>query len=135
MEDAARAIELVLNAPKQHVASEIFNVGSDEQNYTINDVAKVIQSQVPDARVSITESIIDHRNYRVSFAKIRSLGFIPKWTVEAGIQQVLRAIEEGHISDYDSPQYSNAKFLNGEGAERLLRHSWAYELINDLGHR
>lgn len=135
VEDAAKAIKLALSAPKQRVAGEIFNVGSDEQNFTINGIARVIQEQIPDARVSIADDIIDNRNYRVSFEKIRSLGFEPGWTIEQGIQQVQKAIEDGNITDYQSAEYSNAKFLTEEGAKRLSRDSWAHELINDLGGR
>ncbi len=133
VEDAARAIVHTLDAPISQVAGEIFNVGSDNQNYTITQIAELVHQRVVDAKVDLDEGQADPRNYRVSFSKIvKKLGFHPKWTVEEGIQQVLEAIARGEIADYDDPQYSNAKYLTSEGTGKLVRDQWARELLEKM---
>lgn len=135
VEDAARSVMHVLAAPLEDVRGQIFNVGSDEQNYTIHQIGQMIHSYVPSAQVINKGDEIDPNNYRVGFAKIRKqLGFTPEWTVEGGIEQVIRAVESGQIHDYKEPQYSNIKFLTLEGITRLDRHEngWALRLLDEI---
>lgn len=121
VEDAARAILLALEAPAGLVHNQIFNVGSNEQNYTINQVGEIIQRLVPTARIIHNDENPDRRNYWVNFNKIRDvLGFQPQWTLEQGILQVIEALRSGKIKDYRDPLYSNVKFLTHEGLARLL---------------
>jgi nucleoside-diphosphate-sugar epimerase len=134
VEDAARSLSLVLDAPHDLVRNQIFNVGSNEQNYTIREIGEMIQQVVPAARLVHKGNDLDRRNYWVSFNKIRNtLGFTPKWTVEQGIEQVLQAIQGGKVGDYHDAMYSNVKFFTEEGIFRLSKHEngWAYQLINE----
>lgn len=133
VQDAARAIAATLTAPAAAVAGEIFNVGSDSQNYTITEVAKIVHECVHDARISIDEGQEDRRNYRVSFAKItKRLGFEPQWTVQEGVRQVLEAIAKGEVVNYEDPRYSNAKYLTHEGTAKLAKDQWAHEMLEKL---
>jgi hypothetical protein len=61
------------------------------------------------------------------------LDFVPRWTVEQGVRQVLEAIQSGRVRDYREAKYSNVKFLGEEGIFRLIRRdsNWAHELIDD----
>ncbi len=136
VEDAARSILLTLEAPLVKVDCQTFNVGSDEQNYTILQVAEIIRDRVLNAHLSVSESNTDNRNYRVAFDKIaRDLGFRPTWTLEDGIQQVLEAIASGEVTNYQDAQYSNAKFLTEEGTGMLAHEQWARDLISDATNR
>jgi nucleoside-diphosphate-sugar epimerase len=135
--DAARAIQLVLETPVHLVRSQIFNVGSNEQNYTIRQIGDMINHLVPTAVVVNNDEVVDPRNYWVNFNKInRGLGFRPEWTVEAGIDQVIQALRSGKIFDYRDARYSNVKFLTEEGIYRLARsgNGWAYELLNETAN-
>ncbi len=132
--DAARSIMHVLSASPDHVRGQIFNVGSDEQNYTISQVGNKINSYVPSAQIVNKGDEKDPNDYRVGFEKIRKgLKFIPEWTIDKGIEQVIEAIQSGQVKDYKQPQYSNIKFLTMEGITRLDRHEsdWASRLINE----
>ena len=134
VDDAALAILKALQSPLATVRNKVFNVGSDEQNYTIQQVAEIIQRLVPTAQVLNMGSDTDRRNYRVDFSKIRNiLDFAPQWSVVQGVQQVIARIQSGQIVDYRDAKYSNEKFLSEERASRLIpRHNgWAYELINE----
>ncbi|MDW8105448.1 MAG: SDR family oxidoreductase, partial [Armatimonadota bacterium] len=134
VDDAASAIVKVLEAPLLLVRNQIFNVGSDAQNYTLQQVGELIHQLVPTAELISMGADGDRRNYRVSFAKIRRvLGFRPSWTLEQGVLQVIEALRSGVIGDYRDARYSNVKFLSEEGVSRLFRYEngWAYALINE----
>ena len=101
VKDVARAIELIVVAEPEKVNGEVFNLGSDEQNYRIIDLAKIICQALrkdPNEHIELRPQDIDARSYRVSFAKIRTrLGFIPRYTIANGVKEVWRALEEGKV--------------------------------------
>jgi len=132
VEDAALAILKILEAPLSLIRNQIFNTGSNEQNYTIQQVGEIIHSLVPTAKLINMGSDNDQRNYRVDFSKLRNtIGFMPQWTVEQGVQQIIEAIKSGKIKDYRDPKYSNVKFLREENALHFLSREddWVYKLI------
>lgn len=133
VDDAVLGVLRALETPLAHVRNQVFNVGSNAQNYTIVQIGEMIRHLVPNARLIQRGSDADRRNYRVSFNKIhRVLHFVPQWQVEQGIQQVLDAFHSGAIADYHAVEYSNVEFLRTKGTARLSRQrsGWAYELIN-----
>ena len=133
VEDAALAITRVLEAPLPVVSNQVFNVGSNEQNYTIQQVAEIIHRLVPTAELINMGSETDLRNYRVNFDKLRNyLEFAHRWTVEEGVQQVIDMILSGKIQDYRDPKYSNVGYLRKEGLTRFNAYSngWIYDLLN-----
>ena len=133
VQDAAHAIRLAVDAPSDVVANQVFNVGSNEQNYTILQIGELIHQQVIGAKLTVDDSGEDDRNYRVDFSKIADeLGFQPKWTVQQGVEQVLDAIATGKVADYRDPKYSNFAFLNEQGTSALTRDHWAMEMIRKL---
>ncbi len=135
VDDAAAAVVRVLEAPLPLVRNQIFNVGSDDQNYTLQHVGALIQRLVPEAELIVMGTDGDRRNYRVNFGKIqRVLGFTPQWTLEAGVKQVIDALRSGTIGDYKDARYSNVKFLSEEGVSRLIRteNGWASEMIQEI---
>jgi nucleoside-diphosphate-sugar epimerase len=122
VEDAALAAFKALEAPLGLVDRQIFNVGSDGQNYTLQQVGELIQRVVPGSRVVELGSNSDRRNYRVSFHKIRKLlSFEPEWSLERGVTQVKDAFGSGKVHDYRLALYNNFKFLSGGGTLRLAR--------------
>lgn len=134
VDDAALAVFKALEAPLPAVHNKVFNVGSNDQNYTISQVGKAIQQLVPNAEVIDIEFDGDRRNYRVNFTKVQqALGFAPQWTLEQGINQVVEAIKSGKVIDYSNAKYSNVKFLSEEGMPRNInrQNGWAYEMMNE----
>jgi len=106
--DVAQAVVRCLEAPLACVKAEVFNVGSDEQNYTINDIGEMIHRLIPEARLVNLGNGTDNRDYHVSFARIRNeLNFKPRYTVEDGIRQIEAALRTGQIQDYRDKRYSN----------------------------
>lgn len=112
VQDAAKAVASVVNAPAPLVAGQVFNVGSEDQNATLGDVGRLVNKAVPSATYLDSGMDGDRRNYRVSFYRIRDvLGFKPDWTLEQGIRQVLDALRSSKVSDYRDPRYSNVASL------------------------
>ncbi len=108
-------------------------MGSNDQNYTIDQIGELILQFVPEAHIVKLGEDVDKRNYWVNFNKLsNALGYRPDWSIERGIKQVLDALKSGTLDDYRSAQYSNVKFLTEEGIYRLAKteNGMAYELLN-----
>jgi nucleoside-diphosphate-sugar epimerase len=121
VEDGAEAIVACLEAPESQVAYQVFNVGSDEQNYTMAQVAEIISATVPGARVQIESPSAAEANYRVSFERIRTvLGYQPRRTIAGAVAEIKDSILSGRIHDYTESRYSNVKALvDGETSQGL----------------
>ena len=97
--DVASLIAQTLTMPLEAVSGEIFNLGSNSQNYTIAGVAEIVRERVPEVTIDVTEGF-DRRNYRVAFDKTASVfGFQPKRTVADGVAEIVRAVENRHVVD------------------------------------
>jgi nucleoside-diphosphate-sugar epimerase len=98
--DAARAIRVVLDAPAERVAGEVFNVGASGENYRKLDLVEIIRSQIDRGTVSFVHRDEDPRNYKVSFDKIaRVLAFEPAMTVADGVAEIVAALDGGRFRD------------------------------------
>src|SRR5262249_1969763 len=89
VEDVCRAFQAVLEAPRELVHGEAFNVGGTSENYRVREVAAIVAEVVPDARVELSpDASPDARDYRVTCAKLAErLGVEPRWDVWAGAQE------------------------------------------------
>jgi len=114
--DAAQAIVLSLEAPLVSVKAGSFNVGSDEQNYTIAQIGELIHRVIPDTKVVNRGDDTDQRNYHVSFARIRrELGFKAQFTVEDGVKEIEAAVRKGEIKNYQDFAHNNYQTLSDAG--------------------
>ena len=96
--DLARACITCIVCPIEDVSGEIFNVGSNNQNFTKLELAKTVQEFFPDIEIEIQEFKKDPRNYRVSFDKIQEkLDFKTKHTIRDGISDMINAINNGEM--------------------------------------
>jgi nucleoside-diphosphate-sugar epimerase len=119
--DGADAIIRCLKAPAKSVAHQVFNVGSDEQNHRLADIAEIIASIVPGTRVRFEEAAAEEANYRVSFSHIQStLRFRPRHSLADGIAEIKAAVESGLVDDYRNAKYSNFKAMTNGDAARAL---------------
>ena len=107
--DAARAILLILTSPVGNVMDQIFNVGNTQENYQKQQLVELIQQQIgSSAEISFVHREEDPRDYRVSFEKIyNTLGFQTTRTVEDGITEVIQAIKQRLIPNWEDPRYHN----------------------------
>lgn len=96
--DIAQAIRRSLDAPRELVHDEVFNVGHSEQNYRVREIAEIVAEAFPGCEVSFGDNGGDNRSYRVSFEKIANKlpGFSCEWDARRGAQQlssVFRSID------------------------------------------
>jgi len=100
--DVARAFILTMEAPKDKINGEAFNVGSNEQNYQVLQVANMIREVVPYTEIEIVPDDIDKRSYNVSFDKIHDvLGFRVEHSLHEGAVEVKQALQNGTIDPSD----------------------------------
>jgi nucleoside-diphosphate-sugar epimerase len=88
--DICQAIALALEAPRERVHNAVLNVGADEQNYRIGEVAAIVGRAFPGCAVSVGAAGGDTRSYRVAFARIREHlpAFRCEWTAERGAAEL-----------------------------------------------
>lgn len=110
VEDIARAFLLLLEAPRELVHAEAFNVGGSAENYRIRELAEIVGETVPGCALAFAEGAgPDPRNYRVSCAKLESRfpAFRLKWNARTGAAQ-LAAAYRAHGFDresFEGPRY------------------------------
>jgi nucleoside-diphosphate-sugar epimerase len=119
--DGAEAILASLRAPCAAVGGRVFNVGADDENHTLAQIAEIISHVVPGVRVHMAPATAQEADYRVSFACIRSaIGFAPRRTVADGVAEIAASISCGAVPDYTDARYSNYKALISGAAMAAL---------------
>ncbi|MBE7559206.1 NAD(P)-dependent oxidoreductase [bacterium] len=106
--DVARAFVACLEAPREKVAGQVFNVGSNRENYRMEAFREIIPQCIPGAEVQIHANVVDRRSYRVNFDKIRgALGYDTVRSARDGLVEVHRLVASGLIADPQSAKYRN----------------------------
>lgn len=95
-EDIARAFLAVLEAPRDRIHDEAFNVGATEENYQVSELAEIVRDTVPGSVVRYGEDAgPDPRSYRVSCDKLPSVipSFVPRWNARDGARELYEAYQ------------------------------------------
>jgi nucleoside-diphosphate-sugar epimerase len=116
IEDISRATLAVLEAPRETVHGEAFNVGRNEENYQVRELAEIVRETVGDCEIEYAGSgDPDPRSYRVDFTKFGQA--FPeaglRWTARDGAREVLDAYREVSLTleDFESDRYIRLKHL------------------------
>jgi len=123
VEDMGRAFLAALQAPRDLVHNQAFNVGRSEENYRIGELAAIVAETVPGSRVEYAaDAKPDKRCYRVNSAKLaRTLpDFKPQWDARRGALALYTAYQKVglRLEDVEGPRYqriSRIKALINEG--------------------
>ncbi|MGI9603349.1 MAG: NAD-dependent epimerase/dehydratase family protein [Acidimicrobiales bacterium] len=93
--DIAKSIQCALEAPRDAVHNEVFNVGDSDHNYQVREIAEIVADVFPGCELTFGDQGSDNRSYRVSFEKINTQlpGFACEWDARRGAEQ-LRAVFE-----------------------------------------
>ncbi len=114
VQDTARAQVFMLQADSKKINGQIFNVGSESNNYQLGPLAEIIKDCLP-RKVEIQwYGDPDHRSYRVSFKKIEALGFSAKYQAQDGVREIVDALESGTLE-------KNPKTLTLNWYQELMR--------------
>lgn len=118
--DIAHAIACALEAPRQKVHKQIFNVGSNSENYQVREIAQIVADTFPGCKLSFGSSDGDNRSYRVNFDKIHSQlpGFKCQRDARVGARELLEVFQRTDMSrdTFDFRAYTRLKQL-----QHLLR--------------
>ena len=89
IKDAVKAYQNVIDVPKNIVSGQIFNVGSNEQNFKMGDIAEnIIKATGQKCELELGDTN-DHRSYITSFKKIKdAVGFIPSFSIGDGANEI-----------------------------------------------
>jgi nucleoside-diphosphate-sugar epimerase len=123
VQDISRAFLAVLEAPREAIHNQAFNVGGTEENYQIRDIAAIVQDVVPGCRVRYADGGgPDPRCYRVNCDKLtRHLaGFRTEWTVRRGVEELYQNFERHGLTRQMFGGYVRLKRIQELLADRRL---------------
>ena len=128
IEDISRAFLAVLDAPRELVHNEAFNVGRTEENYQIREIARLVVDVVPNSRLEFApDAGPDKRTYRVNCDKIRQVlpGFQPQWDARRGAEELYLAYKETGIDleEFEGPRYKRVAHIQKLMDEQRLDES------------
>jgi nucleoside-diphosphate-sugar epimerase len=129
IEDMSRAFLAALNAPRELVHNEAFNVGRTEENYQVRDIARTVTEAVPGSKIEFaSDASPDKRNYRVNCDKIASVltEYDPQWTIRRGALELYNAYQEVglKVDEFEGTRYRRIQHIkhlieSGKLDERL----------------
>jgi nucleoside-diphosphate-sugar epimerase len=110
VEDISRAYLAALEAPRDTIHNQAFNVGATTENYQIRELAEIVNDIVPGCSIEYApDAGPDKRCYRVNCERIATElpKFKPQWTARRGVQQLYEAYCEAKIEldEFEGPRY------------------------------
>lgn len=124
VEDISRAFVAALEAPRERIHNEAFNIGQTAENYRIRQVARLVSDEVPESTVELAPTAsADKRNYFVNCEKAQRVleHFRPRWSVPRGIAELHAAYRQVglRLEEFEGDRYQrigHVRKLLAEGA-------------------
>jgi nucleoside-diphosphate-sugar epimerase len=125
IEDISRAFLAMLEAPRELVHDQAFNVGRTQDNVQIRDIAEMVRAAVPGSALTFADGAgPDLRNYRVDFAKLDGTfpGLGLRWTVRDGVEELIGAYAKYGLTheDFMSARYVRLRRIRDLLAENAI---------------
>ncbi|AFZ44060.1 NAD-dependent epimerase/dehydratase [Halothece sp. PCC 7418] len=130
IEDISRAFLAVLEAPLDLVHNQAFNVGRNEDNYQIKELAAIVKETVPECTIEYAKDAgPDKRCYRVDCSKIANTlpGFQPQWDARKGAEELYAAYQKIGLTleEFEGARYKRIahlqKLIDDERIDATLR--------------
>jgi nucleoside-diphosphate-sugar epimerase len=118
--DIVAAIQAALEAPREAVHNEIFNVGQSSENYRVRELAEIVAEIVPGCRIEYAQDGgPDKRSYRVNCDKIQRVltNFQPQWNARKGARELYEAYRAAKMTLED---LENGRYIRIRRIQRLL---------------
>ncbi len=114
--DIARAFVAFGEAPREAIYNKAINVGGNDENYQVRDVANEVQRLLPEAKIAFTgESGPDPRDYAVDFSLLNSTlpDFELEYTLRSGTEELFEKYREHDFSaaDFEGGQFVRLRTL------------------------
>jgi nucleoside-diphosphate-sugar epimerase len=108
--DLCSAAAALLEAPEHLVCGQSFNVGRDDENYEIRDVARRVAEALAGCRVTFGEGAgSDNRTYNVSFAKLKAA--LPDLTLAGSISDAVHEMADRFsVARFDQAAFESRRF-------------------------
>jgi nucleoside-diphosphate-sugar epimerase len=128
IEDISRAFLAVLEAPREKVHDEAFNVGRAQDNVQVRDIAEMVRAAIAGSEVTLAaEAGPDLRDYRVDFAKLDDTfpDLKLQWDVRAGVAELVAAYREHGLTyeDFTSSRFTRLRRIKELMAAGVLDES------------
>jgi nucleoside-diphosphate-sugar epimerase len=120
IEDISRAFAAMLEAPRELVHDQAFNVGRGQDNVQVRDIAEMVRDAVPGSAVSLAAGAgPDLRNYRVDFSKLEATfpDLNLRWTVREGVDELAAAYAKYGLTHED---FTSSRFVRLRRIRELL---------------
>lgn len=117
--DISSAMILTLMSDINKISGEIFNVGDNDENYMIKEIAETVSEIIPNSTLEYASTATkDKRSYHVNFDKIKQiLGFTTKWDLKTGIQEICDVFDSINFSSTD---FQDKKFYRVQSLKSLI---------------
>ena len=112
IEDLCHATVLGLGAQASVVRGRVFNIGGDEENYTVREIAEAVQHVYPDCPIHFGNRGADRRDYRVTFGRAQAeLGFRPRRSLREAIGELAALYRRADLimEHFEEPPYFRVK--------------------------
>jgi len=109
IQDMADAYLVLLRAPKEKIAGEIFNAGFENQ--TVLELAEAVQRVIGDDVKLVATPTNDNRSYHISSKKIaEKIGFVAKHSIEEAVEDLKKAFDQDLLpNSFENENYFNIK--------------------------
>lgn len=130
--DMCQAVHLALTAQADNIRAQIFNVGSNSQNYRVIEIARIVANEFPGCELIVGPPSADNRSYRVNFDKVGRVlpTFRARWTAKSGAHQMHEMFRRIVMTaeDFRAAPYTRLKMLTKHRQSGLLDHKmfWTF---------
>ncbi len=132
--DMARAIDWAVARPAGNGGGYLcVNIGSDEWNYQVKDLAEAVQSKVEGTKLSINlDAQPDKRSYQVDFSLFRELApdHQPQVTLSNSIDRLVAGLKR---MGFDDPDFRNSPFMRLKMLEGHIQAGRLSQSLNWTG--
>lgn len=137
IEDISRAFIAVMNAPRELIHNQAFNVGRNDDNYQIKDLAEIVRDTVPNCVIEYAEDAgPDKRCYRVDCSRIAEVlpEFQPKWNARLGAQELYEAYQKIGLTldEFEGPKYQRIAHIKKLVSDGQLDNSLRWQTAEQL---
>lgn len=134
IEDISRAFLAALEAPRELIHNQAFNVGRSEENYRIRDLAEIVKETVPGCEIEFAaDAGPDKRCYRADFSRIAKVlpAFQPKWDARRGARELYEAYKKVdlRVEDFEGPRYKRIDHIQGLLASGRLNSDLRWQAV------
>jgi nucleoside-diphosphate-sugar epimerase len=135
IEDISRAFLAALEAPRDLIHNQAFNVGRSEENYRIRDLAEIVKETVPGCAIEFaTDAGPDKRCYRADFSRIAKVlpAFQPQWDARRGARELYEAYKKVGLraDEFEGARYKRIDHIQGLLASGRLNSDLRWKTLD-----